>query len=268
MQKIELNKYFGLKWNPFLAEIPAESLLVTQETEFFINSVENLAFEGGFAMLSGEPGTGKSAILRLVHNHFKTTSDVAVRTLQRPQSGIRDFYSELGDLFEIPLKQSNRFSGFKNLRTEWSNHINKSLFRSILIVDEAQTMPEETLSELRILSSSNLDSKNILGIVLAGDEQLIKRLSKTELLPLKSRVKIGMHLKSMSQETLVNIITHNLNECGAPPDLFEPIVISNLCKSSSGNLRACMNIFYKFLSLAHLKGVRKIDLNFVLTVSK
>lgn len=57
---------YGLKWNPFTPDVPVEALLSTAQIETFAWRVENLAREGGFALVSGDPGTGKSVALRIV----------------------------------------------------------------------------------------------------------------------------------------------------------------------------------------------------------
>ena len=93
----------GLKWNPFSPEVPTEALLVTPPIEHFCWRVEHLAREGGFALISGEPGLGKSVALRLLAERLAAHRDLALGVFTRPQSGIPDFYRELGDLFSVEL---------------------------------------------------------------------------------------------------------------------------------------------------------------------
>ena len=62
----KLLSLYGLKWNPFAPEVPAEALQITPRIDSFCWRVENLAREGGFALVTGEPGAGKSAALRIL----------------------------------------------------------------------------------------------------------------------------------------------------------------------------------------------------------
>ena len=94
---------YGLKWNPFSPELPSEGLFLTPRIEQFAWRVEQLVQEGGFALITGESGTGKSVALRIVAGRLAALRDVSVGVIERPQSRTADFYRELGDLFAVKL---------------------------------------------------------------------------------------------------------------------------------------------------------------------
>ena len=91
----------GLKWNPFSLQLPLEALQRSGPIDGFCRRVENLAREGGFALLTGETGTGKSSAMRLLASHLGTVCDLRVGELTRPQSHMADFYRELGEIFGV-----------------------------------------------------------------------------------------------------------------------------------------------------------------------
>jgi hypothetical protein len=93
---------------------------------------------------------------------------VTVGVLSRPQSGTADFYRELGDLFGVTLTPHNRWAGSKALREKWLAHIESSLFRPVLIIDEAQEMKPIVLAELRLMSSMDLDARSVLTVASAA----------------------------------------------------------------------------------------------------
>ena len=111
----KLLSLWGLKWNPFSPELPSEGLLATPKIESFAWRVEQLVQEGGFALINGESGTGKSVALRIVAERLSALRDVVVGVLERPQSKNADFYRELGEIFSVKLRPSNRYGGFKAL---------------------------------------------------------------------------------------------------------------------------------------------------------
>lgn len=94
---------------------------MTPKLENFCWRIEQaLVREGGFALIQGDPGTGKSVALRLLAERLARRSDLTVGVLTHPQSNLADLYRELGDLFAISLKPHNCWGGFKTLRERWS----------------------------------------------------------------------------------------------------------------------------------------------------
>jgi len=249
---------YGLKWNPFAPDVPAEALHVTPRIGSFCWRVEQLAREGGFALVTGSPGTGKSITLRILSERLAGQRDLKVGVLSRPQAGIVDFYREMGDLFSVALRPNNRWGGAKLLRERWQTHIDTSLSRPTLIVDEAQEMLPAVLAELRLLSSVRLDSHILLTVVLAGDGRLLERLKSEELLPLGSRMRVRLALERASPEELQQCLEHALEKAGAVK-LMTPELIATVCDHAQGNPRALMNIAGELLAVAAQREARQID---------
>jgi type II secretory pathway predicted ATPase ExeA len=181
-----LTNLFGLKWNPFVADVPSEALLRTPQVDLFLSRVESLLDTGGFALITGDSGTGKSVTLRLLAEHLSALRDTVVGVLTRPQSGVTDFYRELGHLFGVPLSPHNRWAHYRALRERWLAHFDSTFVRPVLLIDEAQQSSPAVLSEIRLLSSENFDSRSLLTVVLCGDSRLPDLFRLPDLLPVPS----------------------------------------------------------------------------------
>ena len=249
---------YGLKWNPFTPNVPTEALHVTTRLELFCWRVQQLAGEGGFALVTGAPGCGKSAALRILSASLATQRDVTVGVISRPQANIADFYREMGELFGVELRPHNRWGGAKILRQRWQAHIQSTLSRPVLLVDEAQEMQSAVLAELRLLASADLDSHILLTTVLAGDGRLAERLRSDEFLPLASRMRVRLAIERAPPQDLQDCLRHALQQAGAPT-LMTPEVIATICDHAQGNLRALMIMAGDLLETAAQRDARQID---------
>jgi type II secretory pathway predicted ATPase ExeA len=249
---------YGMKYNPFSQEIPTSALLSTASVESFCWRIENQIGEGGFALITGAPGSGKSAALRLLADRLADLGDVCVGILSRPQASVADFYREMGDLFNVSLTASNRWGGAKALRQKWQAHIDTSLFRPVLLVDEAQAMSPAVLCELRLLASAELDSRCILTVVFAGDERLSKKLQSDDLLPLASRIRCRLRCESRSAQDLKDCLQNLLKQAGNPK-LMSAEVRSALSEHAAGNYRVLMTMANDLLAEALRRELDRID---------
>ena len=254
----KLHALYGLKWNPFVPSVPVAALHLAPPVKSFCWRVRQLAGEGGFALVTGAPGAGKSAALRILAAQMTSQHDVKLGVISRPQANLADFYREMGDLFGVPLRPHNRWGGAKTLRQSWRAHFDSALSRPILIIDEAQEMQTAVLAELRLLASAELDSHILLTVVFAGDRRLAERLRAEEFLPLASRIRVRLTLERASPQELQECLRHVLQEAGAP-NLMAPEVIAALCDHAQGNPRALMIMADELLAAAAQREARQID---------
>ncbi|WP_297483255.1 ATP-binding protein [Ferrovum sp.] len=250
---------YGLKWNPFSPELPVEAIYVPPRIENFCWRIEHAQIrEGGFAMIHGDPGSGKSIVLRLLAERLKKLPDVTVGAINHPQSNLADFYRELGDIFAVPLRPSNRWGGFKALRERWLSHLESSRCRPVLLIDEAQEMTPQVLSELRLLASARFDSQPLLCIIIAGDARLIEKLRREELVPLGSRIRTRLATEFASREDLLACLDHLMSGAGNA-SLMTPQLRNTLCDHAAGNYRILTTLAAELLAAAAQRDQPVLD---------
>ena len=250
---------YGLKWNPFSPELPVEAIHVAPKLENFCWRVEHAQVrEGGFAMIYGDPGTGKSIALRLLADRLGRMADVTVGAVTHPQSNLADLYRELGDVFAVPLKPHNRWGGFKALRERWLAHMETTRQRAVLLIDEAQEMSPAALCEMRLLTSARFDSQSLLCVVLAGDARLTEKLRREELIPLGSRIRTRLATEHASRDELLESLNHLLATAGNA-SLMTPALRHTLCDHAAGNYRILTTMAAELLAAAAQRELPQLD---------
>ena len=256
MDDKKLLALFGLKWNPFQADLPVDSLWLPPAMDSFFFRLENLVMDGGFALISGEPGLGKSKCLQLITHRLRRLDNVVVGVMGRPQSSLGDFYREMGDIFGVNLSPANRYGGFKSLRERWLKHTQNTLFKPVLLDRRSPGNAQSgCLNELRLLGSANFDSQCLLTTVLCGDTRLPERFRSEALVSLGSRIKLRLTLEAYDRTILLEYLEHGLAQAGAL-HLMTQGLMETLVDHAAGNLRVLNNMAAELLISAAQKELK------------
>jgi len=258
MNAKKLQALFGLKWNPFAPDVPAEALFVSPQVQHFVSRMEYRIRDGGFALVTGAPGLGKSVSLRILADRLAALRDVRVVVISHPQSGLSDFYREMGDLFGVPLTPRNRWGGFKALREKWITHVEATLIRPVILVDEAQELADQVIVELKTMMSDCFDSRSLLTVVLCGDIRLGERLATSPLAAIDSRMRPRLVLEAALPAELAAFLRHTLEQAGAAR-LMTPGLIETLCEHAAGNYRVLCAICSELLAAACDRELKQLD---------
>jgi type II secretory pathway predicted ATPase ExeA len=250
---------YGLKWNPFTPDVPTEALYVPPPIEHFCWRIEQAHLrEGGFALVHGDPGSGKSVVMRLLAERLARLPDLAVGVIHHPQSNLSDFYRELGDIFGITMRMSNRWGGFKALRARWLDHLGAANRRPVILIDEAQEMTPMVLSELRLLASARFDSQSLLCVVLSGDARLLDKLRREELIPLGSRIRTRLATGLATRDDLLACLEHLLATAGNA-GLMTQELRQTLVDHAAGNYRIFIGMAAELLMAAAQRDLTVLD---------
>lgn len=258
MNNKQLLALFGLKWNPFLPDVPPEAIWESPDMDSFFFRLENMVMDGGFALIHGEPGLGKSKNLQLIAHRLEKLDEVTVGVMERPQSSLSDFYREMGELFGVNLSPANRYGGFKALRERWSKHIASTLFRPVLLIDEAQEMTNACLNELRMLGSAHFDSQCLLTIVLCGDSRLPERFRSQDLVALGSRIRLRMFLEPYDKKSIREHLLYASEKAGAV-HLMTKTLVDTMVDHCAGNPRVLHTMGAELLEMGARKNVNQLD---------
>ena len=182
------------------------------------------------------PDPGRSRHRHLLDERLGKLPEDSVGAISHPSSNLADFYREMGDLFAVELKPHNRWGGFKALRERWLAHLEATLLRPVILIDEAQEMHPAVLNELRLLTSMHFDSRTLLSVTLAGAARLAAKLRREELLPLGSRIRSRLNREYASREALIACLEH-LQKSAGNASLMTTGLTNTRAEHALGNYR-------------------------------
>jgi len=205
--------YYGFTERPFQLTPDPRFFFATKNHQRAMSYLQYGLDQGeGFIVITGPIGTGKTTIARNLLNSIADNNIVAaqlVTTKLSPQELLKVIASE----FSIPVNSNNKAELLQSIEKFLVN-LNRQGKRALLIVDEAQNLPIETVEELRMLSNFQLNNKPLIQSFLLGQEELKDIIHAPNMEQFRQRIIASAHLKPLSVEELGRYIQHRLQQAG------------------------------------------------------
>jgi general secretion pathway protein A len=210
-------KFFGLRQEPFsIAPDPRYLYMSERHREALAHLLYGLRGGGGFVLLTGEIGAGKTTVCRCFLEQIPKRCNVAY--IFNPKLTVIELLKTVCEEFRIPLDPARARS---DTVKEYLDPINEFLLKThavgqnnVLIIDEAQNLAPEVLEQLRLLTNLETSERKLLQIILIGQPELREMLARPELEQLAQRVIARYHLKALSESETVQYIRHRLGVAG------------------------------------------------------
>ncbi len=225
---------FGLTKNPFTKDVPVEELFEHDSSEGALKRLKAAVEGRSSAVLTGEPGTGKTFVLRaleekLPHSRYRTDY------IHNSHVNYRDFYRQLSVVLGLEPKATSE-ALFRLI----SRHLEEtavSKVHPVILFDEAQLLPVRVLEQLPVLLNFQKDSKPFLSLVLIGLPELRDRLRRNVLSSLAARLPVRVQLDSLNAQDVTAYLKHRLRAAGCTKEVFGEDAVLLIAEATGGALR-------------------------------
>lgn len=229
------NAYFGFKTEPFSSEIASKNLLklpsmvsVKERFDYVMN--------GGVFIITGEVGSGKSTSLRWSQGQYHP-SQYLFLNITATGGSLIEFYKQLCWELDVEAKTGSRVGILKSFKNTIREIATTKKQKIIIIIDEAHLLRVDIFAELHTVTQFDNDSKNLFSLVLAGQPNLLEKLTYRSSAPIASRVISRTHLSHLNQEQMAVYLEHHLTVAGVKKQLFSDQAITAIYQGSAGILR-------------------------------
>ena len=227
-------EYFGLSEKPFqITPDPRFLYMSRRHRDGFAHLLYGADEAGGFVLLTGEVGTGKTTLCRSALASI--TENVRVALILNPKQSAIELVASICD--ELQINYPKNVRSLKALIDRLNLYLLKAYGqgqRIVVVIDEAQNLTFEVLEQIRLLTNLEVSTQKLLQIILIGQPELQTMLSRPELRQLAQRITARFHLTPLTREETGEYIVHRLKVAGVTREIFTKPAVREIYRLSSG----------------------------------
>jgi general secretion pathway protein A len=232
--------FFGFEKEPFSQNVRVEDMM---KTTGLMGIRERFLYAVGLsavAVITGDVGSGKSSGLRFAQAELHP-SEYKVLHVTATSGTIAELYKQICHALDIETRGSSRAVLTRTIRSVLLDLAGKKQ-KPVLVIDEASLLRLDVFSELHTITQFEMDSKPVLPVILAGQNNLIDNLMFRQSRALASRVVARGHLEALTRDEMAGYLAHHLDIAGAKQNLFSEQAVTAIHQGSGGLLRRANNL--------------------------
>jgi general secretion pathway protein A len=228
------NAFFGFTENPFnLSPDPSFLYRSAQHEEVLANLIYGVQSRKGFIVLSGEVGTGKTTMLECLRD-FLASQQVAYASIFNSRLTPEQFFEMMAYDFDLRCNRTSKTEVLFSLNQMLIDRANMGR-NTVLIVDEAHNLGWEVLEEIRLLGNLENRRGKLLQVILAGQQELDRKMEAPEYRQLKQRIALRCTLKPLEMQESVDYINSRMSVAGMKDqEVFQPAILAEVHYRAQG----------------------------------
>lgn len=252
-------KHFGLTDSPFsIVPDPRFLFMSERHREALAHLLFGIGSDGGFVLLTGEVGTGKTTISRCLLEQIPENSNVAL--ILNPKVAAGELLATICDDLEIEYPESNTsIKVFVDCINEFLLENNAQGRKTVVIIEESQNLTIDVLEQLRLLTNLETQQRKLLQFIMIGQPEFLDMLANPDLRQFAQRITARYHLKPMSMKETGDYVSHRLSVAGMQEPVFTGPVLKLIYRLSYGIPRRINLLCDRAMLGAYVQGVKTVD---------
>ena len=254
-------RFYNMSRNPFSKGLPADMAHQTEDLRQVHARLDHLARTGGIGLVTADPGTGKTFAVRTWAARLNPNTSKVVYICLSTVTNM-EFYGELcqGLGIEPGFKKSDMF---RDVQACVRSLVEERRMRVTVVIDEAHYLPTSVLRDLQMICNFDMDSRDMLALVLVGHTVLAQYLSRQPHEALRQRLVVSYRMAGLDGPQTADYVRSMLTRAGADPDLFDDAALASAHACAGGSVRRLNSVVTNALTIGAQQRARAIDAEMV-----
>ncbi len=254
-------RFYNMASNPFSKGLPASAAHPTDDIREVHARLDHLARTGGIGLVTADPGMGKTFAVRAWAAKLNPNTTKMVYTCMSTLTNI-DFYRQL--CAELGLEPCFKKSDmYRDVQDRIRSLVDEKRMRVVIAIDEAQYLPSSVLRDLQMLANFDMDSRDMMALVLVGHSVLAQYLSRQPYESLRQRIVVNYRMRGLDEAQAKEYVRSMLAGAGADPDIFDDAALAGAYGVSGGSIRRLNSVVVNALTIGAQQQARAIDAEMV-----
>lgn len=254
-------QFYNMGLNPFAKGLSCSDAYSTTDLRQVHARLDHLSKTGGIGLITADPGMGKTFSVRTWAEKLNPNTTKLVYVCMTALTN-SEFYRQLAAGFGLSAS-FRKCDLFRDIQECVRNLAEERRMRVVVVIDEAQYLHQTVLRDLQMLTNFDMDSKDLLSVVLVGHSALAQVLNRQPYESLRQRLMVSYRMQGLDEDAAKSYVRAMLGKAGADPDLFDDAALASAYGASGGSVRRLNSVIANALTIGAQNRARSIDAEMV-----